>query len=155
MGGKNIGDLLNAAGVTWGCFMGGFDLTVDQCQRHHRLRPQFDRPSPAPRPITSRTTAGSSTTRRPPTRMHTRPASLAAIGHNGAGQPPVRHHDFYDAISKPATFPAVSFLKAPAYQDGHAGYSDPLDEQTFIVNVINFLHEAAAYWRDTAVVIAV
>ncbi len=26
--------------------------------------------------------------------------------------------------------PAVSFLKAPAYQDGHAGYSDPLDEQT-------------------------
>ena len=28
MGGKNIGDLLNAAGVTWGSFMGGFDLTV-------------------------------------------------------------------------------------------------------------------------------
>ena len=28
MGGKNIGDLLNAAGVTWGWFKGGFDLTV-------------------------------------------------------------------------------------------------------------------------------
>src|SRR6516225_170679 len=28
MGGKNIGDLLNAAGVTWGSFMGGFDVTV-------------------------------------------------------------------------------------------------------------------------------
>jgi len=27
-GGKNIGDLLNAGGVTWGAFMGGFDLTV-------------------------------------------------------------------------------------------------------------------------------
>ena len=27
--------------------------------------------------------------------------------------------------------PAVSFLKAPGYQDGHAGYSDPLDEQAF------------------------
>ena len=36
-------------------------------------------------------------------------------------------------------FPAVSFLKAPGYQDGHAGYSDPLDEQTFIVDTINFL----------------
>ena len=33
-----------------------------------------------------------------------------------------------------ATLPAVSFLKAPGYQDGHAGYSDPLDEQTFVVN---------------------
>src|SRR5262249_55224568 len=28
MGGKNIGDLLSAAGVTWGSFMGGFDLTI-------------------------------------------------------------------------------------------------------------------------------
>jgi hypothetical protein len=28
MSGKNIGDLLNAAGVTWGSFMGGFDLTA-------------------------------------------------------------------------------------------------------------------------------
>ena len=29
--------------------------------------------------------------------------------------------------------PAVSYLKAPEYEDGHAGYSDPLDEQRFIV----------------------
>ena len=28
MSGKNIGDLLNAAGVSWGFFEGGFDLTV-------------------------------------------------------------------------------------------------------------------------------
>jgi phospholipase C len=28
MSGKNIGDLLNAAGVTWGFFQGGFDLTI-------------------------------------------------------------------------------------------------------------------------------
>ncbi len=28
MGGQTIGDLLNAAGVTWGGFMGGFDLTI-------------------------------------------------------------------------------------------------------------------------------
>ena len=36
-------------------------------------------------------------------------------------------------------FPAVSFLKAPAYEDGHAGYSNPLDEQTFLVRMMNFL----------------
>ena len=28
--------------------------------------------------------------------------------------------------------PAVSFLKASAFEDGHAGYSDPLDEQHFL-----------------------
>ena len=28
MGGQNIGDLLSAKGVTWGGFMGGFDLTI-------------------------------------------------------------------------------------------------------------------------------
>jgi len=28
MGGKNIGDLLNSVGVSWGAFMGGFDLTT-------------------------------------------------------------------------------------------------------------------------------
>ena len=51
-------------------------------------------------------------------------------------------HDFYDAVSA-GNFPAVSYLKAPGYQDGHAGYSDPLDEQTFIVNVNQFPAEAA------------
>ncbi len=50
-------------------------------------------------------------------------------------------------------FPAVSFLKAPAYQDGHAGYSDPLDEQAWITKVVNFL-ERQPEWRDTAVIIA-
>ncbi len=28
MSGKNVGDLLNAAKITWGWFQGGFDLTV-------------------------------------------------------------------------------------------------------------------------------
>ncbi len=32
----------------------------------------------------------------------------------------------------PSALPAVSFLKAPGYEDGHAGYSDPQDEQEFI-----------------------
>lgn len=39
MAGRNIGDLLNDKGITWGSFMGGFDLTVKNangttdCQR--------------------------------------------------------------------------------------------------------------------------
>jgi phospholipase C len=46
----------------------------------------------------------------------------------------------------------VSFLKAPAFQDGHAGYSDPLDEQNFLVQVINTLQKTEE-WQSTAVVI--
>ena len=44
MGGNNIGDLLNANHVTWGAFMGGFDLTVTNpngttgCNRSPRER---------------------------------------------------------------------------------------------------------------------
>jgi phospholipase C len=46
----------------------------------------------------------------------------------------------------------VNFLKAPAFEDGHAGYSDPLDEQRFLVQVINALQKSPE-WADTAVVI--
>ena len=46
----------------------------------------------------------------------------------------------------------MSYLKAPAYQDGHPGYSDPLDEQTFLVNTINSI-EQSKYWPSTAIVI--
>jgi phospholipase C len=53
----------------------------------------------------------------------------------------------------PSALPAVSFLKAPGYQDGHAGYSDPADEQAFIASEINAL-ERTPDWAHTAVVIA-
>ena len=52
----------------------------------------------------------------------------------------------------PVRLPAVSFLKAPGYQDGHAAYSDPLDEQRFVVNTINSL-EKSTDWESTAVII--
>jgi phospholipase C len=49
--------------------------------------------------------------------------------------------------------PAVSFLKAAEYQDGHPGYSDPLDEQTFLASEINAIEKSPA-WQSTAIVIA-
>jgi phospholipase C len=50
----------------------------------------------------------------------------------------------------------VSFLKAPGYQDAHPGYSDPIDEQEFVVSIVNFLENPAnnPNWNNTAVVIA-
>ena len=61
-------------------------------------------------------------------------------------------HDFTDALAA-GNMPAVSFLKAPGYQDAHAGYSDPLDEQTFLVNTINAI-EKSSFWSSTAIIIA-
>src|SRR5215475_239365 len=147
---KNIGDLLSAAGVSWGSFMGGFDLTVTNsngttgCARtstgvasttgdyipHHAFFQYWT------------STANPS---------HARPASLSEIGHNGLANHNYDINDFY-AVVKANKIPAVSFLKAPAFQDGHAGYSDPLVEQTFVVNVINMLQKSQD-WDSTAVVI--
>jgi len=52
-----------------------------------------------------------------------------------------------------SALPSVSFLKAPGFQDGHAAYSDPLDEQEFLVKEINAL-EQTDDWPSTAVIIA-
>jgi phospholipase C len=98
-------------------------------------------------------------------------AGLRTVGkdtqHYVAGQPqfdtPNHQYDMSDfdqlvyAIGSgklPSTaLPAVSFLKAPGYQDGHAAYSDPLDEQRFIVSEINALQRTPD-WSSTAVVLA-
>jgi len=150
MGGKNIGDLLNAAGITWGSFMGGFNLKITNsngtagCNRsssnlagttndyipHHAWFQYY------------------ASTANP---MHTRPASIAEIGHNGPANHEYDLDDFFTALSA-GNFPAVSIIKALAIQDGHAGYSDPLDEQKFLVKLINTLQEQDE-WGTTAVVI--
>jgi phospholipase C len=153
-GGKNVGDLLTAAGVTWGFFEGGFDLTVINsngttgCKRSTTSTVTNTNKAdyiPHHQPFQYYTSTANPT--------HARPKSAASIGQNGDG---ANHqydtHDFFDAVNA-GNFPAVSYLKAPGFQDGHAGYSDPLDEQTFIVNTINFLQKQRD-WESTAVVIA-
>ena len=60
--------------------------------------------------------------------------------------------DFFAAV-KAGNFPSVSFIKAPAFQDGHAGYSDPLDEQAFTAKIVNFLQQQPD-WETTAVIVA-
>ncbi len=153
MSGKNIGDLLYAAGVSWGFFEGGFDLTVTNsngttgCKRSTTSAittiTKVDY-IPHHQPFQYYASTANPT--------HIRPASIAEIGNQGPANHQYDTHDFFDAVSK-GNFPAVSFLKAPGYQDGHAGYSDPIDEQTFIVNTINFL-EKTPEWQNTAVIIA-
>lgn len=152
--GKNIGDLLNVQGVTWGWFEGGFDLALKNangttgCARSTTSRVTKVRLTdylPHHEPFQYYTSTSNP--------KHVRPSSTQMIGHAGdAANHQYDIHDFYAAV-RAGNMPAVSFLKAPAYQDGHAGYSDPLDEQTFIVDVINFL-EQEPQWSSTAVIIA-
>jgi phospholipase C len=152
MSGKNIGDLLNAANITWGFFQGGFDLTITNpngttgCKRSTTSA------------VTGVTKADYIPHHQPfqyyastanPT--HARPANVWEIGNNGPANHQYDTHDFFDAV-KAGNFPAIVFLKAPGYQDAHAGYSDPLDEQTFVVNTINFLMKTPE-WKSTAVII--
>jgi phospholipase C len=154
MSGRNIGDMLNDAGISWGWFIGGFDLTVTNpngttgCARS------------SVSPITGKTVKDYTPHHQPfqyyrstANLTHVRPTSISDIGRQGdAAKHEYDMHDFYDAV-KAGNFPAVSFLKAQSYQDGHAGNSNPLDEQTFVVHVLNFL-ETRPEWKGTLVVIA-
>lgn len=153
MGGKNIGDLLNEGGVSWGFFEGGFNLGIVNsngttgCNRKTTsaitatLKNDY---IPHHQPFQYYASTANPT--------HARPKSVKLIGQQGDG---ANHQydtlDFFAAVQA-GNFPSVSFLKAPGFQDGHAGYSDPLDEQTFIVDVINFL-QGQPEWSSTAVII--
>ena len=83
---------------------------------------------------------------------HLPPATEAEIGHNGQANHQYDLSYFYQSLTD-GNLPAVSFVKAPRYQDGHAGYSDPIDEQTYLVNTINAI-EQSQFWKSTAIIIA-
>lgn len=50
------------------------------------------------------------------------------------------------------TLPAVTFIKAPGFMDGHPQYSNPLLEQAFLVDVINALMKSSD-WPTMAILI--
>jgi phospholipase C len=155
LGGSNVGDLLNKAGVTWGAFMGGFNLAIKNangstgCARSTRATVAVGGAKKDYTPHHAWFQYFAST-RNP---AHTRPSSLAAIGtaHDGGANHQYDLNDFFDALAA-GNMPAVSILKAIAADDGHAGYSDPLLEQTFLVNTINKIMNSP-FWPSTAIVI--
>ncbi len=107
---------------------------------------------------------------------HILPTSLSAIGTDtqsfsggsyGTGTPQFNtaNHQYdmsyFDQLvaaiahgTMPATsLPAVSYLKAPAYEDEHPNNSDPIDGQHFVTSEINALMQTPD-WSSTAVVVA-
>jgi len=207
MTGQNIGDRLNAAGLSWGWFQGGFRPTttfaaavavVNPGQPTSTFIPDEFSGKFATKPASNQGICNAvhpvgiavggtgnygykddyiphhepfmyyASTTNP---HHLSPTSVSAIGTdtqsyvNGVPQFDTANHQYdmsdFDALVgainrglvSPDRLPALSFLKAPGYQDGHAAYSDPLDEQQFVVNEINAL-ERTPDWSSTAVVIA-
>ena len=153
MSGLNVGDLLNQKGITWGWFQGGFAPSSRNgdgtavCASQHT---QFDGTASTADYIPNHNPFGFY-------QSTSNPHHLSATAANMIGQKDQANHqydisDFFKALSA-GNLPAVNFLKAAAYQDGHAMYSNPLDEQTFLVNTINAL-ETSPFWDSTAVIIA-
>ncbi|WP_254062320.1 phospholipase C [Acidobacterium sp. S8] len=151
---RNIGDMLTAANVSWGFFQGGFDLTAVNpngttgCRRSSKSLAGFYTRDYLPHhePFQYyKSTANP---------LHVRPKSVTTIGTNADGTANHQYdaHDFVDAV-KAGNFPAIAFLKAPAYEDGHAGYSSPLDEQKFVVEMVNLIQQQPE-WKNTVIIIA-
>ncbi len=178
MQGRNVGDLLNLKGVTWGWFEGGFTATAApavasdgttttpaQCAQSH-LQHQYGTPVvlKVPNPTIGPgadihvATADYSPHHQPfqyypstRNQHHIPPKNVAEIGHNGQANHQYDITDFYKALAA-HNLPAVTYLKAAKYQDAHPGNSDPLLEQVFLVQVINALQQSEE-WKSTAVFI--
>jgi phospholipase C len=152
MSGKNVGDLLNQQGVTWGWFQGGFAASSRNpdgtavCASQHK---QFDGTASVPDYITNHNPFQYYQSTANP--HHTAASSVAMIGQTDAANHQYDISDFYNALNA-GNLPAVSFLKAPAFEDGHAMYSNPYDEQNFLATTINAL-ENSPFWGSTAVFI--
>ena len=148
--GSNVGDLLNARGVTWGWFSAGFTPTSRNsdgtavCGARHTditgLTTTDYNPSEPFQKYAS--------TANP---HHLPPTSVATIGYSDQANHQYDFDSFWDAASA-GHLPAVSFLKGPQYQSGHAQGSNPLDEQGFLVNTINRL-QALPEWDSMAIIV--
>lgn len=153
---RNVGDLLNKKGITWGWFQGGFKPTIIYDQTN----------------INSKAVCGASTVNGSSTKPvadysphhepfqyfkttsnphHLPPSSEDKIGQTDQANHQYDLSDFWTAATS-GHLPAVSFLKPKRAQNGHAGNSSPLDEQQFLVDTLNKLQKLPE-WKDTAVFI--
>ena len=159
MTGTNVGDLLNRKSFTWGWFQGGFTPSAvvkgraicgtshnnianasvaDYSEHHEPFQYYADTSNPD----------------------HVSPTSVSQVGKSDPAGTPAKkaiNHQYdlswFNKALAAGNVPSVSFLKAPEYEDGHAGYSDPLDEQRFIIDEVNAIEQSSA-WPSTAIVIA-
>jgi phospholipase C len=139
MTGKNVGDLLNVKGVTWGWFYGDWVpvsskngiVTCTSIYNNH-----YD-------PFNYYTSTAN--------QHHLPPSVVGLIGQTDQANHQYSVGDFWNAAYN-GYLPAVSFLKATANSTGHPANSDPLSEQTWLVNTINDLMRLPE-WNQMAILI--
>lgn len=155
--GQNVGDLLNAKGLSWGWFQGGFGPTGYNakgqaiCASHHVGLAGDDAVE----------TVGDYIPHHEPFQYfastqnlhHVAPSDPSLIGTSSDGANHQYDLSAFWTVLNEDRLPSVSYLKAAAYQDAHPGYSDPIDEQNFVVSVVNAVANSR-YWKDTAIIIA-
>ncbi len=150
LSGVNVGDRLTKAGATWGWFEGGFRPTevkggLAVCGAEHwgaNGKEKHDYiPHHEPFQYYKQTSNP----------HHLAPKSVDEIGRDGRANHQYDLEDFW-AAADGGKLPMVSYLKAPGYQDGHAGYSDPVNEQRFLVTTINRIQKLPE-WKDTAIIV--
>jgi phospholipase C len=160
--GRNVGDLLNEQRVTWGWFQGGFKPAAPPTP------PLPNTPGGTGPVVCGSSHAGVPGTgtsydyiphhepfqyyRQTANPRHLPPSKTAMIGHTDQANHQYDIEDFWASLDA-GHLPSVSYLKAAAYQDGHAAYSDPLDEQMFFVESINRLMQSRE-WANMAIIVA-
>ncbi len=166
---RNVGDLLNEHGVTWGWFGGGFTPTVTAaasstgfavCGASSEAHPAVTVPPPGATAAQIHGGSGDYVAHHTPfmyfpstVNPHHLPfTAVAKIGQTDQANHQYDLNDFFTALAA-GNLPAVSYLKAKAEGDGHPSNSDALSEQQFIVNTINTIM-TSQFWDTTAVIIA-
>jgi phospholipase C len=219
--GKNIGDVLNKAGLSWGWFEGGFDptttfSTASAATGHSGQATSQFIPDEFSGSFTGKNVPPNASNQALCDAVHPVGAALGGTGQWGYKDDYIPHHEpfqFYASTANPhhltvpvngsgrdtltgleeigtdtqsyvngvpqfntpnhqydtsdfdqlvaairagklpaSALPAVSFLKAPGYEDGHPGYSDPADEQAFVTREIDSLMRTAD-WKSTVVIV--
>jgi phospholipase C len=181
--GRNVGDLLNSAGVSWGWFGGGFRPTVPYTASVQPPASAANAAVPGNAAVcASLHEAADGTVKvdyagtQEPFQLYTStqnlhhlaPASPAEIGHAGIANHQYDVMDLFSVnsisgatsqtytitgLAPGVVLPAVTFIKPPTSMTGHAQYSNPLLEQQFVTQIINALMQSS-YWPNMAIIIA-
>jgi phospholipase C len=159
--GRNIGDLLNDAEISWGWFQGGFTVDANgDCTSSHYKEAYCAVIDPSLQAECESQLLIDYVPHHNPFQMfpstanprHLPPTSVEMVGLADQANHQYDLSWFWQA-ARNGHLPAVSFLKPARYQDGHPGESEPLDEQAFIVDTLNQLQRLEE-WPDMAVIIA-
>jgi len=137
---KNVGDLLTAAGITWGWFYSSFARTGSKPDGTAICNSVYNNHYDPFLYYAS--------TSNP---HHLPPSSVDMIGQSDQANHQYDLTDFWNAAVY-GSLPAVSFLKFSSANTGHPGDSTALAEQRYLVDTINALMRLPE-WSDMAILI--